>query len=130
MLATGGTRERDLANAANLDVPGKVMVSSESLAELSRELGSLRLLLSMKFHGTVVATMQGVPSISLMPTSKSVRYLKALGRPELVSHFAKESLLDLVETLPDPIDPSITRQLRAESVRALQQLRERLVADQ
>ena len=128
VLATRETRVRDLEQAAALDVPGKEIVTSESLDELSRAIGECRMLMSMKFHGTVVAVMQGVPSISLMPTAKSVRFLRGIGRGELVSHFAKPELLDLVDTVPDRIDSAVIEQLRADSTSALRELRDKILA--
>lgn len=129
VLATGSTGAKDLAHASEPRVADKQVFHSENLDDLSRAIGGCRLLASMKFHGTVVASMYGVPSISMMPTVKSVRYLKALGRPELVSHFTKPSLLDLLAPLPERIDSAIVERLRTESRAALVDLRERIVAD-
>lgn len=128
VLGIGNTGAKDLEHATELLVPDKQVVHSESLDDLSRAIGTCRVLASMKFHGTVVASMYGVPSISMMPTVKSVRYLNALGRPELVSHFAKQSLLDLIDTIPERIDPLVVSRLRAESRAALVDLSEHILS--
>ena len=55
------------------------------MSELSAALGGLDVLASMKFHGSLVASMYGVPAIVLSPTTKSKNLFKALGRTELLS---------------------------------------------
>jgi len=129
VLGVGITGVKDLKHAGALEVPGKQVVHSNRLDDLSRSIGGCRVLATMKFHGTVVASMYGVAPVSMMPTVKSVRYLNALGRPELVSHFSKRSLVDALDPLPDRIDPATIQRLRTESRAALVDLRERILAD-
>lgn len=129
VLGRAGTRERDLAHAEDVVIPGKELVSTESLDDLCFAIGECSLLLSMKFHGTVIATMYGVPAISMMPTVKSVRFLTSIGRPELASHFRKHSLVELATSLPAPIDPVVPDRLQRESRAALHALREKIHAD-
>jgi hypothetical protein len=79
----------------------------------------------MKFHGTVVATMYGTPSICMMPTSKNKRFLTDAGRPELIRHFEHTDLDTMVQgDLPDLIDPATIARLRADSRAGLAELGE------
>jgi polysaccharide pyruvyl transferase WcaK-like protein len=123
VLGTGTVGQRDLANADDLDVPGKELVHSESLDDLSRWIGECRVLASMKFHGTVVATMYGTPSICMMPTPKNYRLLRQIGRPELIRHFTQDDLFEmLADEPPALIDPSTIAALREDSLAGLDEL--------
>jgi polysaccharide pyruvyl transferase WcaK-like protein len=123
VLGTGTVGQRDLANADDLDVPGKELVHSENLDDLSRWIGECRVLASMKFHGTVVATMYGTPSICLMPTPKNYRLLKQIGRPELIRHFTHDTLFEMIADEPPAlIDPATVAALRDDSRAGLDEL--------
>jgi len=124
VLGTGETRQRDLEIAAALDLPGKELVHSDDLEDLCRAIGECRVLASAKFHGSVVASMYGVPSIVLMPTAKNVRYFTRLGRPELLRHFADRDLASALDPVPAPVAPAMIERLRAEATEALLQLRD------
>ncbi len=126
VLATGDTKQRDLDNAGNLDLPGKQLFASDDLTEISRAIGRCRVLASMKFHGSLVATMYGRPSIVLMPTAKNRRFYDRLGRPELVRQFRDPALPDLLDPLPAPIDPAVREELRADATATLAALRKAL----
>ena len=104
VLGTGIVGERDVANASDLHVPGKELVVSEDLDDLSRAIGESAVFASMKFHGTVVATMYGVPSIVLIPTSKNRSFMRRLGREDLLSQFDAQNPLDRFAPQPAPLD--------------------------
>ena len=66
VLGTGKTRAADLEVARDFPFKDQMILESESIDELSSYLGGLDLLISNKFHGTVVATMYGVSSVVLV----------------------------------------------------------------
>jgi len=111
VLGTGDVGERDILNAAKINVQ-KELVYSQSLDQLSAAIGECTALVSMKFHGTVVATMYGVPSTVLIPTNKNRNFMKRIGREELLSHFDDPCLCRRFETTPEPIDPKSVAMLR------------------
>lgn len=84
VLGNRGTGQRDLEVARAADVPGEILYT-ESNAEMSANLGGLHALMSTKFHGTVVATAYGVPTIVLSSTSKSRNLYRRIDRLELLS---------------------------------------------
>src|SRR5690606_17800907 len=63
----GNHGQKDFENAQFLQVPGKESIYSQELDDISRALGECSLLLSMKLHTTLVATMYGVPTICVNP---------------------------------------------------------------
>jgi polysaccharide pyruvyl transferase WcaK-like protein len=127
VLATGDTGRRDVDNAGTLDVPGKEIVYSESLDDLSRAIGECRMLASMKFHGSVVATMYGVPSVCMMPTAKNRRFFARIGRPELLAHFTSADLVGYLDPLPARIDADAVAALRADATATMAGLRDEIL---
>jgi polysaccharide pyruvyl transferase WcaK-like protein len=79
ILGTGEVGERDVLDAEDVAGP-KELVRSEDLDVLTRAIGECRALASMKFHGTVVSTMYGVPSMVLIPTNKNRNFMNRIGR--------------------------------------------------
>lgn len=112
ILGTGIVGWRDVANAGDLDVPGKEIIYSQSLDELSAAIGRCTALASMKFHGSVVATMYGIPSIVLIPTSKNRSFMRRIDRSDLLSKFDATDNLDHFSPRPAPIDDQAVQMLR------------------
>lgn len=106
ILGTMEVGRRDVANAEDLDVPGKELVYVEDLDELSRSIGECTAFASMKFHGTVVATMYGVPSIVMIATNKNVNFMRRIGLDGNLSSFTDPNLVSKFEerTTPTPED--------------------------
>jgi exopolysaccharide biosynthesis predicted pyruvyltransferase EpsI len=128
VLGVGSVGARDFDNADALDFPEKELVYTESLDELSRAIGESTVLASMKFHGTVVATMYGVPSMVLVPTNKNINFMARIGREDLVTRFDAANLCEIFgEKGPQPIDPASIQMLRENSTRAMRGLRTRLI---
>lgn len=117
VLGTDATGQADLEAAHELEIPDKELVHSEDLDDLSRAIGESTALVSMKFHGTVVATAYGVPSIVLSPTDKSRNLYRMIGQERLLSHLNHETVvnkLDEVATpIPDETRADLTKRARA-----------------
>lgn len=102
----GGHGQKDFENAKLLEVPEKETFFSQNLDDISRSLGECSLVLSMKLHTTLVATMYGVPTISVNPVVKAREFMKSIGRESLVVRPTDEKLLSIVDgELPEvPMD--------------------------
>ncbi|QKJ20356.1 polysaccharide pyruvyl transferase family protein [Microbacterium hominis] len=130
ILGTGSVGKRDVANAPALNVSDKEVVYSEDLNDLSRAIGECTVLASMKFHGTVVATMYGIPSIVLVPTNKNRNFMARIGRSDLVASHDSDRLIEIFgERGPAPIAPEQVAMLRNRSTKFMEELRNRLVAE-
>lgn len=121
VLGTLGSGQADAKDSTGLQIEGKELYRSEDLDDLSRAIGECRLLLSMKFHGSLVAAMYGTPSVVLMPTAKNRRLFTRLGRPELVTSFDKE-LTGFVDPLPELIPEDAVRPRREQATATLVEL--------
>ncbi|HVM51635.1 MAG TPA: polysaccharide pyruvyl transferase family protein [Acidimicrobiales bacterium] len=108
VLGTGGTGAADEAVEAEFRFPGKQTVRTDDLLELCRAVGRCTALASMKFHGSVVAAMYGVPSLVLSPTDKNRNFMNMIDRPELLSNLSDPHLPDRFS----PYLPRIPRQTR------------------
>lgn len=128
ILATGDVGELDAEEAEALDFPGKTVVRSESLDDLCRAIGRCSALASMKFHGTVVATMYGVPTISLSPTDKNRNFMKMIGQEKYLAGVESPDLPDLFSHEMPPIPDETVAELRDSSAAVMKSLVEALRA--
>lgn len=70
---------------------------SEDIREITAAIGECTVLASMKFHGLVVATMFGIPTIGLITTDKFTNFYKMIEREELSSHHRHDNLPDRLQ---------------------------------
>jgi polysaccharide pyruvyl transferase WcaK-like protein len=126
VLATGRIRDEDLAVTRRLGFDDAELVATDDLAAISRAIGECAVFATMKFHGVVVATMYRVPSIGLMPSAKTIRFARRIGRPGLVSSFADPMLPDRLPADPVPLPAALSEVLRAPAQAYLADLRSQL----
>jgi len=126
ILGSDEVGRRDLLDA--VDVTGmKETVYSEKLDDLSTAIGECTALISMKFHGSVAATMYGVPSTVLIPTNKNRNFMRRIGRDELLSQFDDETLCArFAETAPAPIATEKVDLLRSTARQVMLQLEQKI----
>jgi len=127
VLATGSTRRNDLEAIAGLGLEGTELVSTDDLDAISRAIGECSVLASMKFHGLVVATMYGVPTLAMMPTTKTKNFLRDLGRPDLLTSFSAPDLPSKLQREMARIDPEAIGRLRGGARASLAHLRESIL---
>lgn len=116
ILGTDEVGKRDVINAERVRIPGKVVIHSEDLDEISRNIGACTAMASMKFHGSVAATMYGVPSVVLVPTSKNRNFMRRMGREDLLCVFDSPDLVSRFDPFPEPIDPYWVKTLRSNAI--------------
>ncbi len=92
ILGNGLTGKNDMGSADLFEFDGKEVVYSENIWDQCKAIGECSVLASMKFHGSVVATMYGVPSIVLSPTDKSRNFMRRMERPDLLSNLNDKRL--------------------------------------
>lgn len=129
ILGTGIVGERDAEDATNLRVDDLDVVRSEDLDELCRAIGSVTALASTKFHGSVVATMYGVPSVVLVPTSKNRNFMLRIGREDLLAKHNAPDLIDWFQPVPAPITPEQVTMLREGAKRPIHEVQDLLRRD-
>jgi polysaccharide pyruvyl transferase WcaK-like protein len=128
VLATGRVRERDAVTTEELGLPDTELISSDDLSVITRAIGECTAFASMKFHGVVVGTMYGVPTIATMPTTKTRNFIRGIGRPDLLSAYSDPELPSFLREDLAPIAEETRERLRTEAVTHLTDLRERIRA--
>lgn len=128
ILATGKVRARDVEATAGLDLPDTELVSTDDLDAISRAIGECSIFATMKFHGVIVGTMYGVPSIALMPTTKTKNFLRGIGRLDLLSAYSNPELPSWLDRDLAPIAPETVDRLHGGGVAHLADLRARIEA--
>lgn len=127
ILGNGIVGERDFVNAERLKIPDKEIIYTQDIWALTRAVGECSTLASMKFHGSVVATMYGIPSMVLIPTSKNRNFMRRIDREDLLSQFDAENLVERFKPWPEPIDPYWVERLRGDATEMLALLRGQLL---
>lgn len=111
ILGSGEVGKRDLVDAVDI-VGEKELVYSEELDTLTKAIGECHAIVSMKFHGTVVATMYGVPSTVLIPTNKNRNFMNRIDRGDLLSRYDDPDLCARFAPQPDRISDGSVKRLK------------------
>lgn len=118
----------DLEQAKLIAEPDEEIFYSESLNEMCQEIASCSMLATIKFHGMVVASMYGVPSVAMSVTPKNRNFLKMIDRPEMLQSYGSEDLYKHISYYPARIHNAVRYKLSKESklgyehlIRSLQQ---------
>ncbi|MGV0408915.1 polysaccharide pyruvyl transferase family protein [Corynebacterium resistens] len=126
VLANKELGQADLGRAQIIAQPDEEIVTSNSLKELCAEISGLSALATIKFHGMVVATMYGIPSIAMSVTPKNRNFLRMIERSEMLQSYTSENLYKHLSWFPARI-PNRTRYwLSKESRRGYEHLKDAL----
>lgn len=129
ILATGIIGQEDMDAVTESSLDDVEVVVSESIADLTRAIGECTVLASMKFHGCVVATMFGIPAITLITTDKFRNFYALIEREELVAHHWHETLPDRLPRYLARIPHATRNDIRTRARDGLDRLAERIRAD-
>jgi len=121
--------QKDLANAEELRVDGKETFHTESLDDISRALGECSLVLSMKLHTTLVATMYGVPTICVNPVVKARAFMESIGRGDLAVNPTDRRLIKIIDDGVPEVPSDAVQRLRDESIAYLKHLSKQIWDD-
>lgn len=124
--ATGVIGKEDDGVFEEFEYPGMEMVRTESISEITKSIGECNVLASMKFHGLVVATMFGIPTIGLITVDKFKNFYNTLERRDLQAHHRHDDLADRLQKFM-PTIPYFTRYALEEKASAsMNELAERI----
>ncbi|GHB41541.1 hypothetical protein GCM10007094_33740 [Pseudovibrio japonicus] len=103
-VGTHGLKDYD--NSRFVEVPGKETFRSEKLDDISIAIGECSLVLSMKLHTTIVATMYGVPTICMNPVFKARQFMRLVDNEQSVFAHDDRAIFDFIEAgvKPAPSD--------------------------
>ncbi|TDT29960.1 polysaccharide pyruvyl transferase family protein [Naumannella halotolerans] len=124
-----GHGRKDFENAAELKVEGKETCYTENLDDISRALGECSLVLSMKLHTTLVATMYGVPTISMNPVAKARAFMRSIDREDLALPANDRRVFDIIEGGVPEVPMDKVAKLRADAIDSLKSLSRKIWDD-
>jgi exopolysaccharide biosynthesis predicted pyruvyltransferase EpsI len=122
VLGNGRTGAADEIVAAEFSFPGKQTIRSEDVLDLCQAIGRCTAMASMKFHGSVVAAMYGVPSIVLSPTDKNRNFMNMIDRSELLSNLTDPHLPERFSPFMAKVPRQTRDWLRTEATAAMERL--------
>ncbi|MBD3768951.1 MAG: polysaccharide pyruvyl transferase family protein [Rhodobacterales bacterium] len=128
-LGTAPTADDDIAEAHEHTFTPRSITVANTIEELTREIQSCQLLLSMKFHGCVVGHMSGVPTITLSRADKFVHFYNRIGREAHMAVAPDETLPERFYPGMAGVDRDAVFALRAESKKELGMLRQQVLEE-
>lgn len=127
VLATGTERERE-EEALRAVWPDLTVRTENSVQDLLQAIGGYRCIFTAKFHGAVIASRYGVPSLSLRHTHKIAALAHQLNDPELALHPADLSDTRLWEACRRQLPERAIRQAEQEARDALSRAADAVLA--
>lgn len=94
---------------------GEEIVYLNSLDEMCQAISSCSLLASIKFHGLIVASMYGIPTIAMSVTPKNRNFLRMLERGEMLASYTDPMLYKRLSYFPSVIPHPVRIKLYRES---------------
>lgn len=124
-----GHGKHDFENAEQLRVEGKETVYTKQIDEITRAIGECSILLSMKLHTTIVATLYGVPTVCIHPVTKTRAFMASIGREELVVEPNDPRLAKILDGGVPEVPMDKVGELREQAVAYLKELSQRIWDD-
>lgn len=126
VAATGVIGKEDDGVFEEFDFSDMENIRSENIDDITRAIGECSVVASMKFHGLVVASMFGIPTIGLITTDKFNNFYATMERDDLRAHHRHKDLADRLSRFMAPI-PYFTRHaMREKAIGSLQLLAKRV----
>lgn len=123
VLGTQSIGEADYEITKSLALPREEIIYTESLTDQCKAIGECHALVSIKFHGLIVATMYGIPTIALSSTPKNKNFLRMIDRMDLSSSYTQEDLHTRMFHYPARIHQLVRANLYKQSVAGYQELK-------
>lgn len=126
VLANQLLGQADLQMAQSIAMEDEEVVASESLESLCQAVSSCSLIASIKFHGLVVATMYGVPTIAMSVTPKNRNFLRMIERPEMLCGYTNKDLWKKIPYFPAAIPKQVREWLFSRSTEGYELLHSKI----
>jgi len=116
VLGNMSTGALDVEVAKEFAEEDEELIYTEDINEMCVAIGECSALASMKFHGTIVAAMYGVPSYILSATDKNRNFAKMIDRPDLVTSIQDKKLFYRLPFSPAPINQLVIDDLKKRAI--------------
>jgi polysaccharide pyruvyl transferase WcaK-like protein len=115
VMASGVLGEGDLEVTKRFAEQGEEIIYSDDLNELCEQISTCSMMLSMKFHGLIVAAMYGIPTLQMSSTQKNRNFFRYIQRPELIGNYQDENLYQKVPHYPVSIHSLLRTKLKRDA---------------
>jgi len=126
-LANLETGKLDAEVIQNFALEDEEVIITEDLDEMCTAIGQCSAYASMKFHGTIVAAMYGVPSLILSATDKNNNFARMIARPDTITSIADQHLFHRLAYEPVPIHPMVISWLKERACAGYEALRNSII---
>ncbi|GEK79692.1 polysaccharide pyruvyl transferase family protein [Agrococcus baldri] len=111
VLANMELGKGDLERARLIAEPDEEVFYSDDLDEMCQQISACSMLATIKFHGLVVATMYGVPSVAMSVTPKNRNFLRMIERQEMLCSYTNEKVFERISHYPARIHQRVRADL-------------------
>ena len=126
ILGIGKTGKKDYELTLRFSEEGEHISYHDNLLDICQEIGSVSQLVSMKFHGLIVASLYGIPSLQLTNYEKNINFLTEIERKDLIASYEKENLVDHLSHEPTSIHTLVSSGLKKKARASLKELEAQL----
>ena len=126
VLANMELGKEDMKRAKIIATEGDEIFYSDDLNEMCQAISSCSLLATIKFHGMIVATMYGIPSIAMSVTPKNLNFLRMIERSEMAASYTNPNVKDHLSYYPARIPQLVRGNLYRRSTEGYQVLKKAL----
>lgn len=129
ILGTGKIRDDDIEALKEWDYSEMITVDPQDLNEMIKAIARCDVLASTKFHGCVVATAYGIPTITMTTTDKFINLFRGIDRPDLISHFLHDDLVTHLSKYMARIPRITVENLRSDADNSMKKLRREILGE-
>lgn len=126
VLGTESIGQADNEITKSFALAGEEIVYTESLADQCVAIAQCHALASIKFHGLIVATMYGIPTIALSTTPKNRNFLRMIDRMDLFGGYNQPDLDTRIFHYPARIHQQVRAHLFKQSTAGYNALKQAL----
>lgn len=122
VLGNMSTGKLDVVVAKEFAEDDEELIYTEDINEMCVAIGECSALTSMKFHGTIVAAMYGIPSYILSATDKNRNFAHMIERPDLITSIQDKKLFYRLPYNPAPINQLVVKDLKMRAIEGYDKL--------
>ena len=121
-----GSEEHEKSHRLELDE--KETIYTQDIDTVLRAVGECSLVLSMKLHSSIVATMYDVPCVVLSRSIKMKQFMQAINRPDFCISPDNDQLVDMIKDGIPAVDTDHVNGMKKEATSAMQSFVKRVLS--
>lgn len=127
VFGVGKHGQQEYEKSKHLIIDGKETIYSSNMNTILRAIGKCSLVLSMKLHSSIVASMYDVPVIALSQSLKMKQFMKSIDREDMILPAKSKNLMEILKNGVPPINTDKVKDLREQSTEAMENFVDRVL---